>query len=564
MFRFVFEIITMTEDGTTTTTSTQLDSKSSKSSKSGTRGYKCPCCNNPWSAATGDFFAKLCGECDTSTSTSVTAARGLDRANMDFSVLPSNNFFHYANGTWAARNPIPPGYPNWNSFLILHTSSQENLRNLLDELRDKQQKQDDDDDDDGEKSSSSSSSCTLEERKVAAFFGAAMDEETIEQQGASVLEAPLQLVDEIVASREANDTVGYAQKLGTLALKYGVRPFISLGVSPDNMNVDHSLLQLAQGGLGLPDRDYYFDDDKAAQRQAYQTTVAFMLTLLDDATAVEATDSYKEAAKAVFDLETRLAEAHMTKTENRDPHATYNKMSMDAFMASSGNGAFLFADYLQAATTKSVNALGDFNVRNVQALQRVAQVAATVQPATLRAYLRWNVVKSCAPYLSKCFVMAHFDFYEKTLSGTQEIKPRWKRVMAFTEDAVGDALGKLYCAKYFDEASKEQALKIVEQVRQALEARLQEVEWMTADTTRREALRKMQSFGVKIGYPDKWMDYSSLEIDADTSLPFMEMVFRAREFDFLEKVKEMNAATDRAKWVSAISFLSVDELLLRY
>lgn len=233
---------------------------------------------------------------------------------------------------------------------------------------------------------------------------------------------------------------------------------------------------------------------------------------------------------------------------------------MDTFVASSSlsgnnNGdIFLFADYLQAATTKSVHALGDFNVRNVQALKRVADVAATVPPATLRAYLRWHVIKSCAPYLSKAFVMAHFDLFEKTLSGTQEIKPRWKRVMAFTEDAVGEALGKLYCAKYFDEASKERALQIVEQVRQALEARLKEVEWMTADATRQEALRKMQSFGVKIGYPDKWMDYCSLEIDADASLPFMEMVFRAREFDFLEKVKEMNAPTDRAKWVSAIDF----------
>lgn len=505
------------------TTTTPSDPASS-------RGYKCPCCNNPWSAATGEFFAKLCGECEAVP----PSKAGLDRSNMDFDTAPSTNFYQYSNGKWLEKNPIPAGYPNWNSFLILHTQSQENLKNLLEGLCDK-----------------GDDECTPEERKVAAFFAAAMDEEAIEAAGVGALTQVLQLVDDIVDKKGSSDDDSsssvYAQKLGTLALQYGVAPFFNIGVSPDNSYTDHSLLQVSQGGLGLPDRDYYFDEDKEETREAYLKTVALMLTMLEDPTATEATESNNAAAQAIFDLEKSMAEKHMTKTENRDPHATYNKMSIANFVAmSSDKGSFAFGDYFEAATTKKVADLGDINVRNVEALKKVGEVASSVDASTLASYLRWHVVKSCAPYLSKAFVQTLFDFYEKTLMGTQEMKPRWKRAMAFTESAIGEALGKLYCAKYFEESSKERALKVVEQVRQALEARLMEVEWMTADETRNQALKKMASFGIKIGYPDKWTDYSSLEIDSNT--PFMDMVFRSREFDSLQDVKEMNAPTDRAKW----------------
>ena len=188
----------------------------------------------------------------------------------------------------------------------------------------------------------------------------------------------------------------------------------------------------------------------------------------------------------------------MTRTENRDPHATYNKMTI-AELTERGKGAFDFAAYLLAATGKDVDALGDINVYNTKALEKVADVASSVESDTLRAYLRWNVVRSCAPYLSKAFVEEQFDFFEKTLMGTDEIKPRWKRAMAFTEAALGEALGKLYCAKYFDEESKQSALVIVEKVRQALEDRLKEVDWIKSDSTRTEALKKMERFRVKIG-----------------------------------------------------------------
>src|SRR3569832_157389 len=157
----------------------------------------------------------------------------------------------------------------------------------------------------------------------------------------------------------------------------------------------------------------------------------------------------------------------------------------------------------------------------------------------------FKCLSSCAPYLSQDFVDENLNFYERNLSGTQELKPRWKRAMAWTETAVGEALGKLYCAKYFDEECKTRAYNIVEQVRQALEQRLKDVEWITSDSTRQEALEKMSKFRIKIGYPNKWIDYSKLDIQG---LSFLDMVFAARAFDHQRTIDEMNAPTDREKW----------------
>jgi putative endopeptidase len=434
---------------------------------------KCPCCSNPWSAATGDFFAKFCTDCETQEQ----QGNGLSRSNMDFDAHPKENFYLYANGNWLKKNPIPPGYPNWNSFLTLHVQSQENLRDILVEL-------------------AKSNDLSDDERKVSAFYRTAMDEEAIEKIAAGPLEGLLQHCQTIVDSME--DKASLAKNLGTMAFQYGISPFISIGASPDKMNSDHSIAQISQGGIGLPDRDYYFDEDKEEKREAYKKCIAMMLTLLDDPHATEATDENAALAEKVYTLEHTLAESHMSRTDNRDPHATYNKMSISQLTAN-GNDAFDFAAYFLGATGKTVEGLGDINVRNTKAVEKAAEVASTVEPATLLAYLRWKVAASSAPYLSKAFVDAHFDFFENTLSGTKEIKPRWKRAMAFTESALGEALGKLYCAKYFDESSKHRALEIVEKVRQALEDRLKEVDWIKADSTRSEALKKMGMFRVKIG-----------------------------------------------------------------
>lgn len=495
---------------------------------------KCPCCNNPWARATGGTFAMLCATCEedgkneTDDSSKDT---GLSKDNMDETISPQDNFFQYANGGWMKNNPIPAGYPSWNTFLMLHVKSQENLRDLLAGLAEV-------------------SNPSPDEAKVKAFYSAAMDEDAVEKDGMESLKPLLELCDKTVeAAKKLKESGGSTAELATcigkIQSEYGPSPFFCIGVSPDNKDSDHSLCQVSQGGLGLPDRDYYFDEDKEEKRVLYKKHVAKMLTLLDDPTATDPTEDMSVAADKVYALELRLAEAHMTKTENRDPEATYNKMAVSK-LNKQGGDAFDFSSFFVAATGKSTEQLGEVNVRNTAALERVAECASTVDTETLGYYLRWHAVHSTAKYLSQTFVDEDFAFFEKVLSGTGEIKPRWKRAMEFTEKALGEALGQMYCAKYFDENCKGRALGIVENVRQALEDRLKEVDWMTSESTREAGLKKMSRFKVKIGYPDKWIDYTALDIKEDDK--FLSMVFKSRAFHHERDVKEMNAPTDRDKW----------------
>ena len=272
-----------------------------------------------------------------------------------------------------------------------------------------------------------------------------------------------------------------------LHAEYGVNVFFAAGEGPDDKQSEMTLLQLHQGGLGLPDRDYYFDEDKAEKRELYVAHVERVLGLLG-----EPAEEAKKGAAAVMRLETALAAAHLTRTERRDPETTYNKMAV-AKLAALCKGGIEWARYLELIGKKQPKGL---NVDTPPALANASRVLKDATDDELRAYLRWHSAKSCSAHLPSAFVDAHFDFFSKTLSGQQEQKPRWKRCMGMVEDALGEAVGQLYVAKYFGADAKNRALASVEQVRQSLEARLREVPWM-AESTRAKALEKMAAFGVK-------------------------------------------------------------------
>lgn len=471
------------------------------------------------------MFAQLCAMCEQDSKKAEKEDTGLSRDNMDESVNPSDNFYAYTNGGWIKENPIPPGYPNWNTFLHLHVTSQERLKDLLSGLEKEKETRKLSDD----------------ESKVASFYRAAMDETKIEKEKGAPMEALMELCRESAQVAKSD----LASCIGKFKAEFGIEMFFGIGAGPDYKNSEHSICQVGQGGLGLPDRDYYFDEDKAEKRAAYKKHVAKMLTLVDNPESEKSTEEAISLAIAVYELELKLAEKHMTKTECRDPEATYNKMTVEE-LASKCEDNFDFSSYFFAATGKTADELGAINIRNTAAIERMAEAVSSVDPGVLLGYLRWHSVRSCASYLSQAFVDESFDFNERILAGTAEIKPRWKRAMAFTESALGEALGQLYCAKHFDESCKERALSIVESVRQALEDRLKEVDWMTSDDTRKNAMKKMNKFKVKIGYPDEWIDYSSLKVDADES--FLSMVFKARVFELGRDIKEMNAPTDKKKW----------------
>jgi predicted metalloendopeptidase len=418
-------------------------------------------------------------------------------------------------------NPIPPEYPNWNTFLALHTQNQERLKEILKGLQS---------DEGGDRSE--------EEAKLANFYTAAMDEEAVEAAGVTPM-API-----LAACERGSEVSTRAATLGELHKNFGLdNCFFRTGASPDKKDANHSICQVSQGGLGLPDRDYYFDEDKEEKRVLYVEHVARVLALVDPGTYA-ADGSAKAAAEAVMAMEKGLAEAHMTKTENRDPEATYNKMSIAA-LTEKCESKFDFGSFF-TALGKTPEELGDVNVCNVVAIQKAAAVLAEVDGDTMLHYLRWHAAKEWSSYLSKAFVDARFDFYENALAGTKEQKPRWKRAMAFTESALGEALGKIYCNRFFDESSKGRATAIVETVRQALEDRLQEVAWMTADETRQAALKKMSGFKLKLGYPDVWIDYATLDIQPGQA--FVAMGLAVHAFQMKRELDEMNAPTDKVKW----------------
>jgi putative endopeptidase len=269
---------------------------------------------------------------------------------------------------------------------------------------------------------------------VALFYRAGMDEAAVEADGIDPLIPVLELCTQVAGSKDSLEE--FASLLGIMAKRYSIRPFFAIGSGPDKKNSEWSTAQIYQGGISLPDRDYYFDEDKEDKREEYKKFMAGLLSLLNECEGASGAQDVSELVGKIYQLEQSLAKAHMTKTENRDPQTTYNKMTID-HLSEICERKFDFASYLKAATGKSVDELGEVNVRNVQAIQCAAALAAEIDPEVLEGYLRWKTVCSCAPYLGSNFVQKHFDFYEGVLQGTKEMKPRWKRVMEFTESALG-------------------------------------------------------------------------------------------------------------------------------
>ena len=351
--------------------------------------------------------------------------------------------------------------------------------------------------------------------------------------------------------------------------KYGVQVFFAAHSSPDKSDSNHSLCGLYQGGLGLPDRDYYFDADKTEKREKYLEYVATLFRLLGASVAAgelnqPELEAYRNeeycisAAVAVLELETNIASMHLTRTEARDPKLTFNKMSVSELTTRS-NPNLSWAAYLTtgvptprfnwaqyfAHTGKGVEELGLVNVASTEAICGLPELLMKFADSpTILHYLRFHSINSYANHLPTAYSDAHFAFFEKELKGTEQQLPRWKRALQSLENALGEELGQLYVAKYFPADAKQRALEVVEAVRDALRERLMEVEWMS-EKTREEAMVKMEKFKVKIGFPDHWLDYSSMDI---TRGKHFQNVVAARQYAHALELSRMNAPTDKSRW----------------
>src|SRR5690554_553009 len=436
---------------------------------------------------------------------------GINLADLDTSVNPAEDFDQYANGGWKVNNPLPGDKSRYGSFDKLRDEAELQLQHLFDKIVNEEH------------------AAGSIEKKIADFYNEGMDTVKIEELGANPLNSYL---DEIAAANSIED-------IQSLIIKYhfmGNGTLFSFFGSADKQNSDWVIAQLYQGGLGLSDREYYISDDERSKeiRNAYVDHITKMFILAGDADSIA-----KEKAQTVMDIETRLANASMTRLERRDPHATYNKMDLLTLVElSPGFNWNSFFSSMGFPDQKEIN------VGMPGFFKEISDMMEEIAVDDWKDYLSWNLINSAAPYLSSDFVDQDFEFYGKLMSGQEENRVRWKRVQGTTSNVLSEAIGQLYVAEYFPPEAKQRMIELVENLRISLGQRIDQLEWMSEDTKQR-AHEKLATINVKIGYPDKWRDYSDLEVKRDS---YFENVMRSRTFNAEYSRSKINKPVDKSEW----------------
>jgi predicted metalloendopeptidase len=437
----------------------------------------------------------------------------LDPKNMDTSVKPQDDFYLYANGGWLKYNAVPPEYSRWGSFSELEEKNNEALHKITEKAA----------------NTRADPATAPEVQKVGDYYASGMDEKTIESVQTKPLEDELKRIDAI---EDRSDLLKAIAHLHTI----GVNAFFQFGSGQDAKDSTREIAQAVQGGLGLPDRDYYIksDEDSKKKRAAYIEHVTKMLTLLGETPGKAAEDANK-----IMAFETALAKASRTRVELRDPQKNYNKMSPADLQK-------LTPDWNWSEYFKVINLAepGDINVGQPDFFKGANATLTKTSIDDWKKYLRWHLIDDAAGELSNDFVNEDFNFNQRVLRGTKEIKPRWKRVVASTDGAMGEALGKLYVAEYFPPEAKARALEMITNLKAALADRIKTLDWMD-EPTKQEALKKLAAMNVKIGYPDKWRDYSLLKIDKG---PYVSNAMRAANFEVNRELKKIGKPVDRTEW----------------
>ncbi|HEY1848151.1 MAG TPA: M13 family metallopeptidase [Opitutaceae bacterium] len=431
-------------------------------------------------------------------------------ATMDLTVKPQDNFYLYADGGWLKANPIPADHSSWGGFDELADHNESVLHGILDR-------------------SAAAKNPGFIEKLVGDFYASGMDTRAIDAAGIAPLQGELDRISGL------SGLADIPRLVAELHLQ-GVGVGFGLASEQDPKNSEMMISGCGQGGLGLPDRDYYLrtDGDSQKLRDKYVEHVVRMLVLAGDSEA-----SAKTQAAAVMRIETVLAKGSKSEAELRDPVANYHLTALPDVRRLSPRfdwDAYLAGIGLQAPAAIDVGQ-PDF-IRAFDAEIAEAPIA------DWRAYFRWHFVSAKAPFLSEPFSRENFDFYGHTLTGTPKQRDRWKRVLSEIDGDAGEALGQLYVAEAFPPESKTRILAIIANLRSALHDRISHLEWMD-DATRAAALRKLDMFGVKVGYPDKWIDYSKLVIDRG---PYVVNVGRATEFNVRRDLAKIGKPVDRLEW----------------
>ncbi|MFZ1142613.1 MAG: M13 family metallopeptidase [Candidatus Sulfotelmatobacter sp.] len=433
----------------------------------------------------------------------------LDVTSMDRSVDPCVDFFTYSCGGWIRRNPIPPDQSSWDTYSKMQDENLGRLRGIL------------------EAASAPDPKRNAVNQKIGDYYASCTDEKAIDPKGTEPLKPSLEQIAAIGSKAEIADVAAAMIDDNVLFRFDSIQDF---------RDANQVIADADQGGLGLPDRDYYTKDDaKSVElRKQYLAHVQKMFELLGDKPETAATE-----AQTVMRIETALAKGSMTRVERRDPKALDHKMTSAELEKISPE--FHWPVYFAKVGMPSLSSL---NVTSPNFFKAMNEEIEKESLADWKTYLRWHLVHADAPFLSAPFVNENFAFYGKTLRGQQELQPRWKRCTRAVDGDLGEALGQAYVEKYFSPEAKQQALKIVKEIQAAMEQDINGLPWMSP-ATKQQALAKLHGMANKIGYPDKWRDYSKLEIVRGDELGNVE---RARKFEFDRQLAKIGKPVDRGEW----------------
>ncbi len=435
---------------------------------------------------------------------------GIDTTGFDKSIRPQDDFYQYVNGNWLERTEIPEDKSNYGAFSVLADLSEKRLREIIEEAANSENHKDGSD-----------------AQKVGDFYGSFMDSAAIEKLGIEPIKSEL---DEIAGLKSRNDLVKYFAH----ARKIGVQAPLVVFVNVDFKNTDEYISYLTQSGLSMPDRDYYLEDNDRYKgiREKYSACMQTIFSLAghDDAEA---------KAARILKMETSIAEHHWTRVENRDRNKTYNRYELARL--NDLTGKFDWSIFTTEAGIADKNAIV---VRQPSFFESFGDVFQQYTIEDWKTYFTWKLLSGASPLLSKTFVDAQFEFFGKTLQGIEKNRPRWKRGVSAVENTLGEVVGKIYVERYFKPEAKARMDELVANLKRAFDQGIRELEWMSEDT-QKEALAKLSKFNTKIGYPDKWRDYSKLIVKNNDLAGNMK---RSNEFEYQRMIDKLGGPIDRSEW----------------
>lgn len=447
--------------------------------------------------------------CDSKKEAVMTS--GIDLTNLDTTAVQGADFYQYACGGWMKKHPLTNEYSRFGSFDMLAENNREQLKGLIVEIAAGQNAQG-----------------TIGQ-KIGDIYKLAMDSVKLNADGVTPIQADL---EKIASVKDKSEIVPLMAELA----HSGVFPYFSFYVGADIMDSKSNLFQLYQGGISLDEKEYYLDNDDVTVniRNKYKEHIVkmFQLAGFDEAAA-------KKKMEAVMDIETRIAKASFSAVEQRNPAANYHKMSLDELKKEIPG-----IDWDAFLNGIGVKGVTELSVSQVDPIKEVEKIINSLPVENQIAYMQWSLIDRAAGYLSDDLVAQNFDFYGKTLSGKQTNQPRWKRAVSTVNGVLGEAVGQMYVEKYFPAAAKERMVQLVKNLQTALGERIRNLEWM-GDSTKIKAIEKLNSFYVKVGYPDKWRDYTGLNIEKDS---YWANVKRATEFELDYMLSKAGKPVDRDEW----------------